>query len=133
MFGVYTCISFSLYYSNIFPSPSHLITANELQNVVSSHKTGRKRKKPTLANLPKAISSPPKQFRLHNSPMPISPSYKKTKAPKLKVTPTAGVVSTSGTYIPPKGPSPPLHPLTEQKKLVTILPGINKTLKKAFH
>ena len=55
--------------------------------------------------------------------MPISPSYKKTKAPKLKAA-QSGIVSTSGTYIPPKGSvSPTVYPLTEQKKLITIQTG----------
>ena len=101
--------------------------------MVTQRKTiKRKRKPPSLANLPKpTISSPAKQFRLHNSPMPISPSYKKTKAPKVKLQPSTqsgpGVVSTSGTYIPPKGStSPPAHPLaTEQKRLTVVQPGID--------
>ncbi len=55
--------------------------------------------------------------------MPISPSYKKTKAPKLKVSSSSqsSIISTSGTYTPPKAQT--VYPLTEQKKVVTIQTG----------
>ena len=53
--------------------------------------------------------------------MPISPSYK-ARVPKLKI--GSGVISTSGTYVPPTGSSSATYPLLEQKRSsVTILSG----------
>ena len=53
-------------------------TPAEIQQAVVAHskKGQRRQKESTLANLKQALSSPPKQFRLHPSPMPISPSYR---------------------------------------------------------
>lgn len=101
-------------------------TTTGIQLVAAQHKTGQRRRH-SLANVQKALSSPPKQFRLHNSPMPISPSYK-ARVPKLKI--GSGVISTSGTYVPPTGSST-TYPLLEQKRSsVTILSGDTQSIRK---
>ena len=106
-----------------------LTPATGIQLVAAQHKTGQRRRH-SLANVQKALSSPPKQFRLHNSPMPISPSYK-ARVPKLKI--GSGVISTSGTYVPPTGSST-TYPLLEQKRSsVTILSGKYIIVLKSVH
>lgn len=55
--------------------------------------------------------------------MPISPSYRAKQSPRLK---TGGTVSTTGTYIPPKGgpgPSSSSHPVVPAQKQESIQPG----------
>lgn len=87
----------------------------ELQEAIVKHKKRQRCQiDKKLDRVRKALSSPPKQIRLHNSPMPISPSYRAKQAPRLSCKPTGGsgssTISTSGTYVPPKPPpgSPPL-------------------------
>ena len=63
--------------------------------------------------------------------MPISPSYK-ARVPKLKI--GSGVISTSGTYVPPTGSSSATYPLLEQKRSsVTILSGKCIIVLKSVH
>lgn len=56
--------------------------------------------------------------------MPISPSYRAKQSPRLK---TGGTVSTTGTYIPPKGgpsgPSSSSHPVVSTQKQDSVQPG----------
>ncbi|XP_019864285.1 PREDICTED: metastasis-associated protein MTA3-like isoform X2 [Amphimedon queenslandica] len=105
--------------SNFLISPPHSVVTpsdKELQEAIVKHKKRQRCQiDKKLDRVRKALSSPPKQIRLHNSPMPISPSYRAKQAPRLSCKPTGGsgassTISTSGTYVPPKPPpgSPPL-------------------------
>lgn len=104
-------------------------SAEDIQMAVSKRKSGqRKQRENLLSSLQQALSSPPKHFRLHTSPMPISPSYRSKvshvivmccscelcdlQVPKSK----PNVVTTAGTFIP--SASNPLVP-TPQPALVT--------------
>lgn len=91
---------------------------DDIKRVIARRSRGHKHHG-DLASVQQALSSPPKPMRLPNSPMPISPSYKAKQAPKLKS--TTGLVSTSGTYVPPKA-----HPLIGQQRSTDVLTNSGK-------
>ena len=95
------------------------ILGEDIKRVITQRSRGHKRHG-DLASVQQALSSPPKPMRLPNSPMPISPSYKAKQAPKFK---TTGLVSTSGTYVPPKA-----HPLVGQQRSTDVLTNSGRAL-----
>jgi hypothetical protein len=108
----------------IVPQSINKPTDQELTEIIAKHKKGQRiQKDNTLDRVRQALSSPPRQLRLHNSPIPISPSYRAKQSPRLKS------VSTAGTYIPPKGNSPspgPLEPTSNNQTSSDVYQPIQK-------
>lgn len=112
--------------------------ADILQAVAQRRKGQRKQKESTLASL--QLSSPPKQFRFHTSPMPISPSYRSkvlvmlkshachmTTVPPLYLLPPplqvpkskTSIVASSGIFVPPSS-STHIVPTSQQQTVSHI-------------